>query len=68
MKNAVGKHFGIDIVAYNNAWEIVGVFKDFKLNNPREPVRPVYLRPLTQQYAGYKEEGMKSGENSIHVY
>jgi predicted permease len=61
-QDPIGKHFGIDFVAYNNAWEIVGVFKDFKLNNPREPVRPVYLRPLTQQFAGYKEEGMNSGE------
>jgi ABC-type antimicrobial peptide transport system permease subunit len=61
-EDAVGKHFGIDFVPYNSAWEIVGVFKDFKLNNPRDPVRPVYLRPLTQQFAGYKEESMNSGE------
>jgi len=61
-ENPVGKHFGIDFVPYSSAWEIVGVFKDFKMNNPRDKVRPVYLRPLTQQYTAYKEDSMIGGE------
>jgi predicted permease len=57
----IGQHFGIDRPQYSGSWEIVGVFRDFKMNNPREAVRPVYLRPLTQQLA-YKEPEMISTE------
>ena len=49
-EDPIGKHFGIDDPKYSSAFEIVGVFRDFKMNNPREPVRPVYLRPLSQQF------------------
>jgi macrolide transport system ATP-binding/permease protein len=61
-KDPIGQHFGIDFPQYSGAWQIVGVFRDFKMNNPREPVKPVYLRPLTQQYMGYKEADMIGGE------
>jgi predicted permease len=54
----LGKHFGIDFPQYSGAWQIVGVFRDFKMNDPREKVRPVYLRPLAQQFMGYKEPDM----------
>ena len=58
----IGKHFGLDLPQYSSAFEIVGVFADFKMNNPRDPVRPVFLRPLTQRFGGYKEPEMISGE------
>jgi predicted permease len=61
-QDAIGKVFGIDDVKYSSSFQIVGVFKDFKMNNPREQVRPVYLRPLTQQYSGYTEPSLISGE------
>jgi predicted permease len=61
-QDPIGQHFGIDFVPYSGSWEIVGVFKDFKLNNPRETVRPVYLRPLTQRFTAYKEPAMIGGE------
>jgi macrolide transport system ATP-binding/permease protein len=54
-QNPVGQHFGIDFTQYSGTFEIVGVFRDFKMNNPRDPVRPVFLRPLAQVYTGYKE-------------
>ncbi|HTW81579.1 MAG TPA: ABC transporter permease [Terracidiphilus sp.] len=57
-KDPIGQRFGIDFPQYSGAWQIVGVFRDFKMNNPREPVHPVYLRPLTQQFMGYKEPDM----------
>jgi predicted permease len=57
-QNPIGQHFGIDFVPYSGSFEIVGVFRDFKMNNPRESVNPVFLRALTQQYTGYKEPGM----------
>ena len=67
-QNPIGQHFGIDLPQYAGSWEIVGVFQDFKMNNPRQVVHPVYLRPLTQQFAGYKEPDMLSTEfNSMFM-
>jgi macrolide transport system ATP-binding/permease protein len=62
-KDPIGQHFGIDLPQYSGAFEIVGVFASFKMNQPYRPVRPVFLRPLTQRYAGYKEKELLSGEN-----
>jgi predicted permease len=61
-QDPVGQHFGIDNVKYSGSWEIAGVFADFKFNNPRDPIRPVYLRPLTQRFTGYTELEMSAGE------
>jgi predicted permease len=61
-KDPVGQHFGIDLPQYSGSWEIVGVFHDFKMNNPRDPTRPVFLRPLSQQFIGFKEDMLISGE------
>jgi predicted permease len=61
-QDPIGQHFGIDDVKYSGSFEIVGVFQDFKLNNPREDVHPVYLRPLAQRFNGYQEPEMISGE------
>jgi predicted permease len=58
----IGKVFGIDDVKYSSAFQIVGVFKDFKLNNPRSPIRPMFFRPLTQQYTTYTEPAMVGTE------
>jgi len=58
----IGKHFGIDFPQYSGAYEIVGVFADFKMNNPRDPIRPVFLRPLAQRFTGFQEPEMISGE------
>ena len=57
-QDPIGKHFGIDFPQYSGDWEIVGVFADFKMNNPRSPIRPVYLRPLVQRDMNYKEPEM----------
>ncbi len=57
-QDPIGKHFGIDLPKYSGSWEIVGVFADFKINNPREEIRPVYLRPLAQKFTGYTEPDM----------
>jgi predicted permease len=61
-QNPIGQHFGIDDVKYSGSWEIVGVFADFKLNDPRAEVHPVFLRPLTQQFTGFKEAANFGGE------
>ena len=62
-RDPIGQHFGIDDVKYSGAFEIVGVFHDFKMNSPRGEVRPVYLRPLSQEFTGYTEADMKSAES-----
>ena len=59
-QDPIGQHFGIDLPQYSGSWEIVGVFTDFKMNNPRDEIRPVYLRPLSQPFPGYKEPMMTS--------
>ncbi len=61
-EDPIGKHFGVDFPQYSGSFEIVGVFSDFKMNQPRDPVRPVFLRPLAQQFTGFKEPEMISGE------
>jgi predicted permease len=58
----IGQHFGIDHVEYSGAWQIVGVFTDFKMENPRDDVRPEYFRPMTQYYSTYKDADMIAGE------
>jgi len=63
-QNPIGQHFGISYVAYSSAFEIVGVFRDFKLNNPRDPVRAMYIRPMGQVYTGFQEPGLKQLEQS----
>jgi macrolide transport system ATP-binding/permease protein len=61
-QDPVGQHFGIDFPQYSGTFEIVGVYRDFKMNNPRDPVRPVFLRPLAQVYTDYKEPPLITGE------
>jgi predicted permease len=63
-QDPVGQHFGIDFPQYSGSYQIVGVFADFKINNPRSPVRAVYLRPLSQKYPGFKEPEMITTEAS----
>lgn len=58
----IGQHFGIDLPQYSGAFEIVGVFRDFKMNDPRSEVKPVFLRPLAQQFTGYTDPIMKTIE------
>jgi len=60
----IGQHFGIDHPEDSGAWEIVGVFADFKMENPRDKVQPEYFRPLTQYYSRYKDPVMIAGEKS----
>ena len=56
-QDPVGKRFGVDNPKYQSSFEIVGVFADFKMNNPYESASAVYLRPLLQRFA-YEEPGM----------
>jgi predicted permease len=66
-QDPVGQHFGIDLPQYSGSFEIVGVFADFKMNQPESPIRPVYLRPLTQRFTGYKEPELISTESQSMI-
>lgn len=61
-KDPIGQHFGMDVPKYSGTFEIVGVFRDFKMNDPRGEVNPVFLRPLAQTYTGYQEDILKTME------
>ena len=63
-QDPVGKHFGVDKPQYSGAYEIVGVFPDFKMTNPRREVRPLFFRSLSQQFTGYKEPEADAAEKS----
>jgi predicted permease len=61
-EDPIGKHFGIESMENAGAFEIVGVFADFKMNNPRDLPRRVYLRPITQRFTGFKNKQEMTGE------
>ena len=47
-EDPIGRHFGVFDQKYANNFEIVGIVGDAKYNNPRDLVRPMYFRPMTQ--------------------
>jgi predicted permease len=63
-QDPIGKHFGVYTTQYSGAFEIVGVFADFKLTTPRDEIQPVFLRMQGQAYTGFKEPDNIAGENS----
>ena len=63
-QDPVGKHFGVSQPQYSGAYEIVGVFPDFKMTDPRREVRPLFFRSLSQQFTGYKEPEADASEKS----
>jgi ABC-type antimicrobial peptide transport system permease subunit len=63
-QNPIGLRFGTDSPQYSSAFEIVGVFADFKAIDPHREVRPLFLRPLTQQFTGFKDPDLDAGEKS----
>ncbi len=63
-QDAVGKHFGLGTPQYSGTFEIAGVFADFKMTDPRTEVRPLFFRPLSQQFNGYKEPDNDAAEKA----
>jgi ABC-type antimicrobial peptide transport system permease subunit len=62
-EDPIGRHFGMD-PKYAGAFEIVGVFADFKMNDPRGEAQPLFLRPLAQRFTGFAEADEKAAEAS----
>jgi predicted permease len=63
-QDPVGKHFGVGMPQYSGTLEIAGVFANFKMTNPRGQARPLFFRPLTQQFTGYQEPDADAAEKS----
>ena len=63
-QDPIGMHFGLVKPQYSGAFEIAGVFADFKMTDPRGKVDPLFFRPLSQQFTGYKEEDADAEEKS----
>ena len=47
-EDPIGRHFGVFDQKYSSNFEIVGIVADAKYTNPRDSVRPMYFRPMTQ--------------------
>ncbi|RXH56929.1 ABC transporter permease [Granulicella sibirica] len=50
-EDPIGQHFGSDGPKSTMDNEIVGVMSDVVYNNPKEPIRAMYMRPLLQRGA-----------------
>ena len=48
-EDPIGRHFGIFDHKYAGAFEIVGIVADAKYSDPRQEMRAMYFRPLSQQ-------------------
>jgi macrolide transport system ATP-binding/permease protein len=67
-QDPIGKHFGLVAPKNSGAFEIAGVFADFKMSDPRGEVTPLFLRPIAQQYLGYTDpEAVSSEKSSMFV-
>jgi predicted permease len=73
-EDPVGKHFGVFEQKYSSTFEIVGIVADAKYTNPRDEVRTMYFRPLTQTMTGLTDpnEAMAEGRglyiNSVTMF
>ena len=63
-EDPIGQRFGVESLKYAGTFEIVGVFADFKMDTPRMNVRPLFLRPLAQQFMGFSDPNSQAAEAS----
>lgn len=64
-EDPIGKHFGLDMSRYAGTFEIVGVARDAKYNDPDQPVKPMFFVPL-EQTVHYPDVLMQRGEIQTH--
>ena len=63
-RDPIGQHFGKDGAKYAGEYEIVGVFRDFVLQNPRVEPRSLFLLPNTQRFSGLADPEADAAEKS----
>ena len=56
----LGAHFGTNGAKSTGDFTIVGVVNDVRYNNPKEPTRPMYFRPLLQLQASAPQDEIRS--------
>jgi predicted permease len=63
----LGAHFGLDLPQYSNSFEIVGIVRDAKYQDPAssEPTRPIFFVPLAQR-THYDAALLQSIDDSTH--
>jgi predicted permease len=64
-QDPLGKHFGLDMPRYSKSFEIVGVVRDAKYNNPSGPPKPMFYAPLAQ-HLSYDQPIMALFEHRSH--
>jgi macrolide transport system ATP-binding/permease protein len=63
-QDPLGQRFGLNGWDHGDAFQIVGVFSDFILSDPRREAQPLFLRPLGQVYTGYTDPTVEAAEVS----
>ncbi len=67
-EDPIGRHFGIFDQKYASAFEIVGIVADAKYTRPRQEMRTMYFRPLTQEMTGLTEaNAMQAEGRSLYI-
>ena len=61
-EDPMGRHFGVFDQKYAGDFEIVGIVADAKYSNPREPVRSMYFRPMSQLNTHIQEHSAITAE------
>jgi predicted permease len=64
-QDPIGKHFGLDLPEYNTTFEIVGMVRDVKYQNPGSPPEPMFFSPLAQ-HIRYDQPLMAMFEHRSH--
>jgi predicted permease len=66
-EDPIGRHFGIFDQKYAGAFEIVGIVANAKYSDPRDEVRPMYFRPLTQQMHATEPNAAMAEGRSLYI-
>jgi predicted permease len=63
-EDPIGRHFGTFDQKYAGSYEIVGIVADAKYTNPRDAMRPMYFRPMSQLNTTIQERRFITAETS----
>jgi len=66
-EDPLGRHFGIYDPKYAGAFEIVGIVADAKYTQPKDKVRPMYFRTMTQKLTVTNPNGMMAENWSMYI-
>lgn len=67
-EDPIGRHFGVFEHRFAGTFEIVGVVADAKYSEPRQKIKPMYFRPLTQQLEGVTQANdVMAEQRSLYI-